>query len=177
MKEEIKKDYEIEVNKFYQKHQDIYLPEVSAIKIANIFNVEVAKVLKSMDYDIMLYNHEKLKKVIINPEKRKIAISDGEKIAILYGLFKILHGSKENVLDIELLNVERDNIEYYLAKCFLLPEDLLLSYYKENEMISDFIKDNISSFNVGAPLLEERMEDIASYGQRGKVRLKKINLK
>ena len=84
---------------------------------------------------------------------------------------------KKMFLDIELLNVERDNIEYYLAKCFLLPEDLLLSYYKENEMISDFIKDNISSFNVGAPLLEERMEDIASYGQRGKVRLKKINLK
>lgn len=176
MKLETKKNFEIEANKFYHKHIDIYSPEVNPIKIASIYDVEVAKVLKDMDYDMMLYNHEKLKKVIINPEKRKLATLDGEKLAILYGLFKILHSNRNNNLDIEMLNVEKDNIEYYLAKCFLLPEDLLLSYYKEDMMLSDFVKNNMQTFNLGAPLLEERVEDISLYGQRGKVRLKKINL-
>lgn len=176
MKIETKKDFEIEANKFYHKHLDIYTPEVSPISVASIFDVEVARVLKSMDYDMMLFNHEKLKKVIINPEKRKIATLDGEKIAILYGLFKILRSNNDGNIDIRLLNLEKDNIEYYLAKCFLLPEDLVLSYYQEDMMLSDFVKDNMQTFNLGAPILEERVEDISLYGQRGKVRLKKINL-
>ena len=177
MKEEIKKGFEEEANKFYHKHEDIYVPEVSPIKLASLFNVEVAKVVKPMDYDMMLYNHSNLKKVIINPSKRKIATSDGEKMAILYGLFKLLYTIHEDSLEIIFANIERDNISYYLAKCFLLPEDLILSLYKEDEMISEFISNNTLTFNIGSPLLEERMEDISSFGQRGKVRLKKINLK
>lgn len=175
MKIETKKDFEIEANKFYRKHEELYNPEVSAIKIASIYDIEVAKVLKDMDYDIMLYNHPELKKVIINPEKRKIATLDGEKIAILYGLFKILRSNNDGI-DIRLLNIEKDNIEYYLAKCFLLPEDLILSYYQDDMKLSSFIKDNMQKFNLGASLLEERVEDISSYGQRGRIRLKKINL-
>ena len=79
-------------------------------------------------------------------------------------------------MDIRLLNIEKDNIEYYLAKCFLLPEDLVLSYYQEDMMLSTFVKDNMQTFNLGTLLLEERVEDISSYGQRGRIRLKKINL-
>lgn len=176
MKIETKKDFEIEANKFYHKHREIYKPEVSAIQLAGLYDVEVAKVLKDMDYDIMLYNHPELKKVIINPEKRKIATLDGEKIAILYGLFKILRRDNDGKMDIRLLNIEKDNIEYYLAKCFLLPEDLVLSYYQEDMMLSTFVKDNMQTFNLGTLLLEERVEDISSYGQRGRIRLKKINL-
>lgn len=176
MKIETKKDFEIEANKFYHKHEDIYTPEVSAIKIANIYNVEVAKVLKDMDYDMMLYNHPDFKKVIINPEKRKLSTLDGEKLGIIYGLFKILRSSNNENLDIRLINLEKDSIEYYLAKCFLLPEDLLISFYQDDMMISEYIKENIQKFNTGALLLEERLEDISSYGERGKVRLKKINL-
>ena len=175
MKIETKKDFEIEANKFYSKHKEIYNPEVSPIKIASLYNVEVAKILKDMDYDMMLYSHPDLKKVVINPEKRKMATLDGEKIAILYGLFKILRNHNDS-LDIKLLNMEKDNIEYYLAKCFLLPEDLVEVYYQDGMMISDFIKENMQVFNLGGVLLEERLEDISNYGERGKVRLKKINL-
>lgn len=176
MKIETKKDFEIEANKFYHKHEGLYTPEVSSIKIANTFNVEVAKVVKPMDYDMMLYNHLDLKKVIINPDKRKLSTLDGEKIGILYGLFKLLYSLKEDTTDIRFINIEKDSIEYYLAKCFLLPEDLLISVYQDNMMISDYIRENMQKFNTGALLLEERLEDISSYGERGKVRLKKINL-
>lgn len=174
MKEETKKKFEIEANKFYHKNKEIYKPEVSAIQIASIYDVEVAKVLKNMDYDMMLYIHSKLKKVIINPEKRKLATLDGEKIAVLYGLFKILRSNKDDKVNIKLINLEKDNLEYYLAKCFLLPEDLINNYYQEGTMLSDFVKNNMQAFNLGGPLLEERLEDISKYG-KGKIRLKKIN--